>query len=128
MGRLLQLGFRTDDDHGWLEVSGEIDLATVPELRAALRNLPPVRVLVVDVGGVVFCSARGLRTLLETADELAAAGDGLVLTRCPASIERLMDLARVRRRVWPVLGDPVAVQITSGTMPDHDAGSTARLE
>jgi anti-sigma B factor antagonist len=57
-----------------LRVEGEIDMATADQLRTALsKALSDDAAVVVDMAGVTFIDASGIRVLLET----AASRDGL---------------------------------------------------
>jgi anti-sigma B factor antagonist len=53
-----------------LRLSGDIDLDTAPEASEAVRaNIgPPMRVVLIDLSGVTFCSSAGLRVLAEAAN------------------------------------------------------------
>jgi anti-anti-sigma factor len=77
-----------------VRVTGEIDLATAGELRARLRDAPDGD-LVVDVAGVRFFSAAGLRALLHERGLREAAGAQLVLVEVPASVNLLLLAAGV---------------------------------
>jgi anti-anti-sigma factor len=58
-----------------LIIEGEIDLATVDHLRAGLeRALTQHTDLVVDLGGVTFLGAAGLRVFLRAASALNGSG------------------------------------------------------
>jgi anti-sigma B factor antagonist len=88
-------------DGGYLvAVSGELDLASVPELRAALEiaaaSGAPV---VLDVSGVTFIDSTALGALLRANDELASGGPGMV-TICPSGpVRRLLALTRLEDRL-----------------------------
>ena len=54
-------------------VTGELDLATAPQLTATIRELPPsVRHVVVDLSATTFLDSRALGTLVAARRELAA--------------------------------------------------------
>lgn len=81
-------------------VTGEIDAATTEQLSARLAEElaldPPA--LIVDLGGVVFCSARGLAVLLGTSTDAHAAGiPCAIVARHPAVLRpvRALRLERV---------------------------------
>ena len=58
-----------------LRIDGEIDMATVDQLRAALgRALADDPTTVVDLGGVTFLGAEGMRVFLGAASELNGSG------------------------------------------------------
>ena len=67
-------------------LAGELDLATVPQLAQLVeRELTAgCRALDLDLSGIVFCDARGLRGLTDAADRVrAAGGDFAVRGPCP---------------------------------------------
>lgn len=74
-----------------LEVEGEMDVSTADELRAAMEQaLSSSTNVVVDMAGVTFCDAGGLRAVLEVAAALNGAGP---LTLLNASrVQWLLDL------------------------------------
>jgi anti-sigma B factor antagonist len=109
----LQWVVHTGDGHAHLDLAGEVDIATAPDLREALAAVAGHPLLVVDVDGVRFCGVRGLRALLATADDRAARGGALVLARTPPHLRRLMLAMGVREHPHPVPGDPSAVAVTS---------------
>ncbi|WP_214367337.1 STAS domain-containing protein [Pseudonocardia sp. H11422] len=73
-------------------IAGDIDLASAPELRERLLNVPS-RNVVLDLSGVQWLTAAGLTVLLELRNRLQAAGAGVVLAAAPASARRLVTTA-----------------------------------
>jgi anti-anti-sigma factor len=55
-------------------VRGEIDLATVPELREALEQIATEPAAVIDMADVSFIDAGGLRVILQAAERRNGAG------------------------------------------------------
>lgn len=78
-----------------LRVAGEIDLATEPILRAALQPLPAEH-LILDLTGVDFISAGGIRCLLDTHEQLRAAQRTLVLIES-LPVHRITTVTGLRR-------------------------------
>ncbi len=80
-----------DGDPLVLEVEGEMDVSTADELRAAMETaLSKSPNVVVDMAGVTFCDAGGLRAVLEVAAKLNGSGP---LTLLNASrVKWLLDL------------------------------------
>ena len=78
-------------DFGTLvEVTGEVDIATSPQLRAGLAARPRTGgLLVVDVSAVTFMDSSGLSVVLGLERETAAAGERLAVV-CPAGPVRLL--------------------------------------
>ena len=81
-----------------LVLTGEIDMATAGELRAATgRTLQgrPDRV-VLDFAGVTFCDSQGLSTLISINREVTGAGSRLVLTNVGDFMTRLLEITGLR--------------------------------
>ncbi|GAB3886941.1 STAS domain-containing protein [Kibdelosporangium lantanae] len=81
-----------------LHVRGEIDIDTAPAVADEAANLhTSAPTLVLDLSGVTFCGAVGLRTLLDIQHRTQLAGTTLLLV-APPPIVRLLtltDLAHV---------------------------------
>lgn len=78
-----------------VELSGEIDLVTAPQLVATLRTLqipPPGLMVLLDLSGVDFCDVSGLNALLRSRRVLAERGALLSLAAPPRSLMRLLEL------------------------------------
>lgn len=79
-----------------LYVSGDIDMATVPELERALRDMlaaaQPLARLTVDVSAVGFIGAKGLRALETAAIEADYNGHQFELSGCSCYLIKLLDL------------------------------------
>jgi anti-sigma B factor antagonist len=81
-----------------LVLSGEIDMATAGELRAATTNAmseAPGR-LVLDFAEVTFCDSQGLSTLISLHREVGAAGGRLVLINVGEFMARLLEITGLR--------------------------------
>ena len=81
--------------HREVFVTGEVDIASVPELRRHLRQASTEsrgRDLVVDLSAVTFMDCAGLRPLLEARFTQEASGGRLVLREAPSSVTRLLHL------------------------------------
>jgi anti-anti-sigma factor len=89
-------------------VGGELDMDTSPWLTRLVAGLiedRPVR-LVLDLAGVTFCGAAGLRSLLLARQEVSAA-NGLLVLRNPSPVTRQV-LALTH------LADAFQIQLTDG--------------
>jgi anti-sigma B factor antagonist len=81
-----------------LVLTGEIDLATAGDLRAATdRSMrePPGRV-VLDFAGVTFCDSQGLSVLISLNRDVTAAGGRLVLANVGDFMGRLLEITGLR--------------------------------
>jgi anti-anti-sigma factor len=81
-----------------LVLTGEIDMATAGDLRAAtsrtLREGPSR--IVLDFAGVTFCDSQGLSALISLNREVSAAGSRLVLTGIGDFMGRLLEITGLR--------------------------------
>jgi anti-anti-sigma factor len=81
-------------------VTGEIDLASEPVLRAELERVPGTD-LVLDLSEVGFLGAVALHVLVDARDRLRASHHRFVLVESPA-VERLTALTGLRRSLLSV--------------------------
>lgn len=88
----LQVDFRSVGGHRVVVVSGEIDIATAAELRAALLEAArsPSKGLIVDMAAVTFMDARGLGVLAEIHRQTRHLRHGLRLAAPGPQIIRLL--------------------------------------
>lgn len=80
-----------------MSLTGELDLATAPDLVLALDPVPLVsgRVMVVDLTGLAFCDCAGIGTLIDQQKRLLAAGGALMIVNPPRQFQRLIDITGV---------------------------------
>jgi anti-anti-sigma factor len=85
---------RRDAEQTTLELVGELDLAVVDSVRAALSSAKddaPSRVLV-DISGLTFMDSSGLALLVEARQAAAAAGREFVITQPRGQVRKLFQL------------------------------------
>jgi len=89
-------------------VRGELDLATAPDARALLGTLLASGVLdvAVDLGGLEFVDSHGLAALAAAADDFAAAGGRLRLSRPPRLARTVLAASDLADRL-PVVAAPL---------------------
>jgi anti-anti-sigma factor len=74
-----------------LQVDGEIDVSTAEQLHSALEQaLAADPTVVVDMAGVTFCDAAGLRVVLQVAASLNGTGPLTLLNA--ARVRRLLEI------------------------------------
>lgn len=76
-------------------VRGELDAATVPQLRASFAELvdeQQVLCLVVDVGGLTFIDSAGVHALVEASETLRRRGGELALSGVTAGTFKVLDV------------------------------------
>lgn len=91
------LEIATTDDPRGLRLAGEVDLATVNDLAAALE--PYVREggdITLDMSGVRFLGSSGVQVLIRALDTLGGRGR-LILTHPGSSVRRLFEVMGLDR-------------------------------
>jgi anti-sigma B factor antagonist len=120
----LLLSTRRVAGHLVLEVAGEIDVYTAPQLRERLISLVDggERHVVVDLGRVEFLDSTGLGVLVGALKRLRGAGGELFLV---CGQERLLKIFRITGldRVFTLY--PTVAAATSGSSDGAAAGSAA---
>ena len=120
----LLLSTRTVAGHLVLEVGGEIDVYTAPQLRERLISLVDggARHVVVDLGRVEFLDSTGLGVLVGALKRLRGAGGELFLV---CGQERLLKIFRITGldRVFTLY--PTVAAATAGSSDGASAGSAS---
>jgi anti-sigma B factor antagonist len=82
-------------------VSGELDLASGPELEAQLDQLsgPDLQLVVIDLRGLDFMDSTGLSILVRAHQRLAGEGCEMGLVKGSQQVQRLLDLTGVAERL-----------------------------
>ncbi|MFI0446292.1 STAS domain-containing protein [Actinomadura sp. 6N118] len=85
--------------HLLITLRGELDIASIPELRGplyvALRDPGPL--VVIDLSGVTFCDVSGLALLVGARRRTAARDISIVLAGPRPHMERLLSLTGLKR-------------------------------
>jgi anti-sigma B factor antagonist len=79
-------------------VSGELDLATVPQLSATVAEHRDARLLVLDLNAVTFIDSTGVRVLIEADRACAGAGSRLMVLAGDGPVRRVLDLCELDGR------------------------------
>jgi anti-sigma B factor antagonist len=96
-------------DVAWVRVTGELDLATVPQLEQTLGQAQLcARRVVLDLRQLTFMDCAGLHVILDASDHASQAGARLVLVRGPAPVDRVFTLTGTSEAVEIIDLDPVA--------------------
>ena len=84
-----------------IEVAGELDLASGPQLEAELGKVSPseTRLVVVDLRRLEFMDSTGLSIIVRAHQRLAEAGCELCLAKGSPQVQRLLDLTGVAERL-----------------------------
>jgi anti-anti-sigma factor len=81
------VGHRRNGGVAWLELSGEIDLSTRPQLELILREtLPCARLVVLDMRRLEFLDLTGAEAIMEASVRALLAGGRLILVSVPAQV------------------------------------------
>jgi anti-anti-sigma factor len=82
-------------------VSGELDLASGPELEAELHEISPAdtELVVVDLRNLEFMDSTGLSIIVRAHQRLTGEGCTLGLVRGSPQVQRLLDLTGVADRI-----------------------------
>lgn len=95
----LEIEARTNRRTALVELRGELDLATVPQVAEVLDGLAPnadgVRHVVLDLRGLTFMDASGLHELIRQNDYAHQNRHNLAVVRGRKAIERLLALTAV---------------------------------
>jgi anti-sigma B factor antagonist len=84
---------RRDAAAATVAVKGELDVATAPELIAAIAGLEPgYEELVIDLSECSFFASSGISVLLDENARGAAEGFRLVVVKAPPEVQRIFDL------------------------------------
>ena len=98
-------------------VSGELDLATVPQLSAAVAEHHDAGLLVLDLTAVTFIDSTGVRVLIQADRSCARSGSRLVVLAGDGPVRRLLDLCKLDGRLALVTEHPFhAAQPDAGAM------------
>jgi anti-sigma B factor antagonist len=82
-------------------VSGELDIASAPELEQALNQIRPelTKLVVVDLRELGFMDSTGLSIIVRAHQRLSEQDCELTLTNGPPQVQRLLDLTGVADRL-----------------------------
>jgi anti-anti-sigma factor len=83
----------TDGGAGTLELSGELDTHTAPQLADRLAELTAGSRAVLDLAGVTFISSAGLSAILNAQRRLEQSSGSLTVSNPTPSVERMIALS-----------------------------------
>jgi anti-sigma B factor antagonist len=80
-------------DAAWVHVSGELDIATTPELERTLRaSRSDARLVVLDLRDLAFMDSSGVHAIVDASLRARQAVRRLVLLRAPPDLDRIFTL------------------------------------
>jgi anti-anti-sigma factor len=88
-------------DVALIVVTGELDIASAPELEQTLEQIHPERtkLVIVDLRELEFMDSTGLNTIVRAHRRLAECDCELTLVKGPPQVQRLLDLTGVADRL-----------------------------
>ncbi|MGD9483842.1 STAS domain-containing protein [Streptomyces sp. TRM70308] len=94
MTKRLTLRIRATAAGAIVELTGDLDHHTAPEVRAALPglHLHESQQLTLDLGGLTFCDSSGITVLLAARNHALAADAGIALAAVPDRVSRIFRL------------------------------------
>jgi anti-sigma B factor antagonist len=96
-------------DAAWVRVTGELDLATAPQLEQTLCEAElRARRVVLDLRELTFMDCAAMKVVVTAVNHARQAGRQLVLVRGPSQVDRLFALTGASDAVEIVDLDPVA--------------------
>ncbi|MFD9007086.1 STAS domain-containing protein [Streptomyces sp. NPDC059582] len=92
-----------------MEISGDLDYATAPELRELLTTLTlqPGQRLVVDLAGMTFCDSSGITALIAARNHAHAAQADIALAAVPAHTLRVLHVVGLDQ-IFPLHPDSLS--------------------
>ena len=99
-GEPFRLEERRIGDRTVLAVHGELDLATVDDVRARLDALQAERSpVVLDLDGLAFMDSTGIRLVLQAVQDAERSGWDFFVTRGSRAVRRLFEAAAIQDRL-----------------------------
>jgi anti-anti-sigma factor len=97
----LSIEDREQEGRHTLVLRGELDIATGPDLEAAVVELctGDAREVVLDLGDLDFLDSTGFRAILIAKELCEAHGCGFFMTRGTDSVQRLLDIGGAFKRL-----------------------------
>ena len=101
-----EVAVQRDDRVATVVGSGELDLATAPQLSATVTEHGDARLLVLDLNAVTFMDSTGVRVLIEADRICARSGSRLAVLAGDGPVRRVLDLCDVAGRLALVTDHP----------------------
>ncbi|MEU2619406.1 STAS domain-containing protein [Streptomyces sp. NPDC007157] len=96
-----------------LELAGDLDHHTAPEVRAALPGLAlrPGQQLVLDLSGITFCDSSGITVLIAARNHALAADAAIALAAVPDRVSRVFRIVGLEQ-VFPTHPTAQAAEVS----------------
>ena len=101
MQRAFTVQLQPRSDVALIAVSGELDIASAPELAQTLEQIRPeqTKLVIVDLRELEFMDSTGLSIIVRAHQRLAEEGCELTLIKGKPQVQRLLDLTGVADRL-----------------------------
>ena len=101
MQRSFTVQLKLRSDVALIAVSGELDIASAPELELMLEQIRPelTKLVIVDLRELEFMDSTGLSMIVRAHRRLSESGCELTLTNGQPQVQRLLDLTGVAGRL-----------------------------
>jgi anti-anti-sigma factor len=84
----------------WVQVAGELDLATSPQFRQTIGEAHrAARVVVLNLRELCFIDGSGVHVILDAARDCRRYGGRLLVVRGSAQVDRVLALTEIRKQV-----------------------------
>ncbi|MFB6638930.1 STAS domain-containing protein [Streptomyces chartreusis] len=105
-----------------IELAGDLDYHTAPEVRAALPGLDlrPGQQLVLDLAGITFCDSSGITVLIAARNHALAADSAIALAAVPDHVGRIFRMVGLDQ-VFPIHS---TTQAAEASWSPHQADPT----
>jgi len=119
--KALTVTARTEGAWAVVELAGELDFHTAPQVRAVVetQELGPGRGLVVDLGGLTFCDSSGITAMIVARGIAQGATASIVLAALPDRVARIFALVGLDQVfvIHPSSADAVATTEPLSSVP-----------
>jgi anti-sigma B factor antagonist len=107
------LNTETHGDVSLVVVTGEIDLATAPDLQRSLGDVAAAGDTIADLSGVTFMDSTGLQALISADEAARGAGRRLTLVVPDGPVAKLLRITGVDRQLDVAVSRETALELYS---------------
>jgi anti-anti-sigma factor len=103
----------------WVQVTGELDIETTPQLERTLRE-PRAQLVVLDLRELAFMDSSGVHAIVNASARARQVGHRLVLLRGPPRVDRIFGLTGNSADVESGYVDPVDPSDALMRLPEEE--------
>ncbi|HSK47172.1 MAG TPA: STAS domain-containing protein [Coriobacteriia bacterium] len=82
-----------------LHLSGELDVASLPDIKRQMSALAPATCLIIDLEGVTFMDSSFVGQLVRLHDDLTSNAGAVALASCPTNVARVLHMLGIQAQV-----------------------------